>query len=352
MDPASPSPKFSLSSPDNEISFLDHSETYCVCFVDMVNSTNITAHIVPSDLRKFYGTFLNAMAGIARKFQARIIKNGGDSLIFYFPDTADPKNAPAFKNCLDCCLEMINAHLALNSVMELEGLPHVDYRISADYGRVEIAKSKTSIENDLIGTTMNICAKINSAAKPNTVVIGSDLYEILCSSSFPFRSHYNCHQSGAYSSGLKYAYPLFSIANKDDFANPVNGCQQAAQKFKIMVIDDEQDVLASYKLMLENTGIIDVDTFSSSQEALHHFFTKGLTYYSLIITDIRMPAPNGIQLYNIFKSADNRAKILFVTACDIVDEVLSMLPGVRRDQIIRKPVGHEKLVERVKLALA
>ena len=43
-----------------------------------------------------------------------------------------------------------------------EKLPLVDYRISADYGRVEIAKSSSSMSEDLFGTTINICSKINT----------------------------------------------------------------------------------------------------------------------------------------------------------------------------------------------
>ena len=36
-------------------------------------------------------------------------------------------------------------------------LPNVNYRISADYGRVVIAKSANSQAYDLYGTTMDIC---------------------------------------------------------------------------------------------------------------------------------------------------------------------------------------------------
>jgi hypothetical protein len=41
------------------------------------------------------------------------------------------------------------------------------YRISADYGRVETAKSLTSTNEDLFCHTVSICAKTNSIAHPN-----------------------------------------------------------------------------------------------------------------------------------------------------------------------------------------
>jgi class 3 adenylate cyclase len=45
----------------------------------------------------------------------------------------------------------------------------------------EVARSISSPDTeDLFGTTMNICAKINSMAPQNGMVIGSDLYDYYC----------------------------------------------------------------------------------------------------------------------------------------------------------------------------
>jgi len=42
-----------------------------------------------------------------------------------------------------------------------ERLPSLDYRISADYGIVQVARSKSLQCDDLFGSTVNVCAKIN-----------------------------------------------------------------------------------------------------------------------------------------------------------------------------------------------
>jgi class 3 adenylate cyclase len=60
-----------------------------------------------------------------------------------------------------------------------ENLPPIKYRISADYGEVSIAKSLSSQSEDLFGSAMNICAKINSKARPNGLVIGEALFVIV-----------------------------------------------------------------------------------------------------------------------------------------------------------------------------
>jgi len=41
---------------------------------------------------------------------------------------------------------------------------------------VEVAKLKISQQEDFFGPTMNLCAKINSNAPANFMIIGGDLY--------------------------------------------------------------------------------------------------------------------------------------------------------------------------------
>ncbi len=43
---------------------------------------------------------------------------------------------------------------------------------------------------------------------------------------------------------------------------------------------------------------------------------------------------NGFQLHQRIKSIDPTVKILFVTALDILDELLSIVPGISKGQII------------------
>jgi class 3 adenylate cyclase len=162
-----------------EISFSGEVQNYCVCFIDIIGSTKISSSLTPAQLSRYYELFLNAIALIARNFGAKIVKNAGDALIFYFNDTSNPKNILKFKNVLDCGLTMGIASNTLNAKMLSEKLPPIQYRISADYGEVSVARSASSQSEDLFGSAMNICAKINSKAKPNGLVIGENLYNIV-----------------------------------------------------------------------------------------------------------------------------------------------------------------------------
>jgi class 3 adenylate cyclase len=70
-----------------EISFTGSSKNCCVSFIDIVDSTRITTTEIndAEKIRKYYSIFINTMAAIIRDFKATIIKNTGDSLLYYFP---------------------------------------------------------------------------------------------------------------------------------------------------------------------------------------------------------------------------------------------------------------------------
>jgi hypothetical protein len=61
--------------------------------------------------------------------------------------------------------------------LEKENLPIFNYRISATYGMVRIARTLTSSVNDIFGITVNRCAKINRTAPANGLIIGEEFYE-------------------------------------------------------------------------------------------------------------------------------------------------------------------------------
>jgi two-component system, OmpR family, response regulator ChvI len=370
-----------------EISFLDRSMDCCIGFVDMVDSTSNAAKMMMfSDRRKnigqYYSIFINTMAILAKNYGAKIVKSAGDALIFYFPDSSDPTNEAAFKDILECFTTMILARDIINAKLHSEGgnLPSVSYRISADYGKVEVATSTSSKgREDLFGSTMNICAKINSMAEPNGIVIGGDLYQII--KSFSFVNGYEFRELEGYSTGFGNSYPLYAAALSNNTRgidiNRINQLfssdetpsikdvrakqqsqqlQQQRYSTNIMVVDDEPDTLFTYELFLSDEGY-NVEAFTDPQEALKHFVQlsgafSSSSYYQLVLLDIRMPRLNGLQLFNTIKSISPNAKVMFVSALDIAEELTSILPDIKYDDIIKKPVEREYFISKINSVLS
>lgn len=158
------------------LQFSDYSEKYCVCMVDIMNSTKITANLSDTDTSEFYRIFLNSIALVVRNSGGIVVKNIGDALLFYFANLPN-QDTEVFKKALDCCLKICDSSDDIKSKLAKEKLPTFDYRTSATYGPVRIARISTSSVNDIFGTTVNRCAKINRSAPANGLIIGEEFYQ-------------------------------------------------------------------------------------------------------------------------------------------------------------------------------
>jgi two-component system, OmpR family, response regulator ChvI len=84
------------------------------------------------------------------------------------------------------------------------------------------------------------------------------------------------------------------------------------------------------------------------QKALQQFAQVNSSYYDLVVLDIRMPGLNGLQLYYRLKAMNPTIKVLFVSSVDAAQEMISILPGVKLDDVVKKPVSQEQFLYKVK----
>ena len=182
---------------------------FCVGIVDIVNSTKTVARLPANKSSRYYEIFLNNMAKVVRQHKGKVLKTMGDSLLFYFPDTSFSERKYGFLSALECGFSMIDQHEELNRLLTDEMLPPIDFRISFDYGNVTMMRN-TEWSVDLVGPTINTCAKINGLCPVNGMVVGGDLYEK--TKNFKEYSFKNC---GDFSVDLKHPYPIFKVFRKE-----------------------------------------------------------------------------------------------------------------------------------------
>lgn len=195
----------SPSTLDYLVAFSTRSQSYCVGYVDIVNSTKIAAALSPSKLSQYYEIFLNSMSKIIGKFGGKVIKNIGDCLLYYFPNSVNGSEE-GLKNCMDCGIAMSNAQKVISEEMESKKLPRLRYRISADFGTVILMNTNMSSAIDLIGPSVNMCAKINRCAGKNEFVVGNDLQQVI--KKLPA---YQLGEIQGFDLGFRYPYPVYRV---------------------------------------------------------------------------------------------------------------------------------------------
>jgi len=344
----------------SEVTFSNKSECYCISMIDIVGSTQITSKLYNSGkIKKFYTVFINEIADIVKLHDGKILKTVGDGVIFFFPRTSAVENIDGFKRALDCLLNMISSRHTLNAKLHKEYLPDISYRISADYGKLEVAMSgEISSSYDLFGPTINFCAKINKKAPPNGIAIGADLWRIV--NSFPKlakRYHFQEIKELSWKEN-KYSYPVYTlksspeinITRKPTLSTIDDSRYELKSTLKVptvLLIDDDPSISFLFTQYLRSAGMV-VDSFTDPEKALTHFIESDYRYYDIVITDIRMAHLNGFELYQQLRTLDPNVQIIFVTALDIAQEITTLLPEVKLNQFLIKPVNPNVLINSVK----
>ena len=85
---------------------------------------------------------------------------------------------------------------------------------------------------------------------------------------------------------------------------------------RILLVDDEPDVIYAIKNILEDNGF-QIDSFNDPVLALKSY---KIDFYDLVILDIKMPKMDGFELYIKIREKDPKVKICFLTASEMYYE--------------------------------
>ena len=119
------------------------------------------------------------------------------------------------------------------------------------------------------------------------------------------------------------------------------------QKHKILVVDDEQDLLEILKFNLETEGY-EVATATSAEEALH----LNLGDVNLLLLDVMMGGMSGFAMARKLKDNPSTAAIpiIFLTARDTENDTLTGF-SLGADDYISKPFSIREVLVRVRAVL-
>jgi DNA-binding NtrC family response regulator len=133
-----------------------------------------------------------------------------------------------------------------------------------------------------------------------------------------------------------------SSSSSPSSSNTINNISKSK---RILLVDDEADVISLFKMVLEMNGF-EVDAYTDPAAALSNFKPNS---YGLALLDIRMAPLNGFELYKKMRNIDGNLKTCFITAFeDYRQEFKESFPEL--DEIkcfIRKPKAIEDLVNHV-----
>lgn len=117
------------------------------------------------------------------------------------------------------------------------------------------------------------------------------------------------------------------------------------EKCAILLVDDERHSREAMADWLESEGF-DVIAVSDGQQALQHIH-DGI---AVIVTDLKMPKTDGLELLRIAKQQAPHAAVILVSGYGTVETAVEALKEGAFD-FLSKPINAEELTQRIRMAL-
>lgn len=203
--------------------------------------------------------------------------------IILFSKTSDNKNEEAFKEAIEYGLKILDSRYIFNQELSKQQLPPFSYMISMDFGVLDLALVGDYSQIDLFGTIINYCSKINSSSLSahNEIIIGDNFYRILNSFS-NIATNYNFINNGECKITETFGYSTYSInkVNKSSLDENSSITYTLSKKMlgssthhlietkskkdlyshkrnynkRVILVDDEKDILFTYESFLKDNG--------------------------------------------------------------------------------------------------
>jgi len=116
---------------------------------------------------------------------------------------------------------------------------------------------------------------------------------------------------------------------------------------RILVIDDEVDMLMLLRMIIEDNTDYDVETTNSPSEGIKMFRDED---YDLVITDLKMPGMDGMDIFNEFKGLKPEVPVIMITAYGSIETADDALrKGIA--EFITKPFRKDSILFTIRRVL-
>ncbi|MFZ2357362.1 MAG: sigma-54 dependent transcriptional regulator, partial [Candidatus Omnitrophota bacterium] len=116
---------------------------------------------------------------------------------------------------------------------------------------------------------------------------------------------------------------------------------------KILIVDDEKNVLSSFKKVFSQEGY-NIVSAGNAEEGLS---CAQKDAFDLLIMDIRMPGISGLEAFSRFKEIDSKMPIIIMTAFGTTETAIETMQKGAFDYVL-KPFDVPKMKELIEKALA
>lgn len=190
-----------------------------VFFSDVVNFTATTESLEAEDLSTLLNSYLDSMAEIAQKYGGTIDKYVGDAVMVFFGDPEFTSDKDHAVRAVKMAMEMQTRLISFREEWRSRGVNnpfHVRMGINTGYCTIGNFGSETKMDYTIIGNNVNLAARFEAAAEPDSVLMSPETYMLV-------RDEIDCVEGGEFTlkgvSGTIKAYTPVKIKKSKSSVN-------------------------------------------------------------------------------------------------------------------------------------
>jgi adenylate cyclase len=165
--------------------------TFVILHIDLVGSTRLSMTLPVDRLATIIQAFTQEMSLTISAYGGYVLKYVGDAILAFFPATGDDYYLPCI-NAVNCARSMIKImREGINPILNQYDYPEMSVRVGIDVGEnvvvqygwdthtVEGGRRLRAPHYDILGYTINVATKMTVLARPDQIVIGQMVYDML-----------------------------------------------------------------------------------------------------------------------------------------------------------------------------
>jgi adenylate cyclase len=163
--------------------------TLVILHIDIVGSTRLSSTLPADRLAAIIQAFTQEMSITVSAYGGYVLKYVGDAILAFFIAN-DDAYLPSV-NAVNCARSMVKlVREGINPILNQYDYPEMNVRVGIDLGENVVVqygwdthkvdgKKVRSPHHDILGYTINIATKMTVLAKPDQIVIGQKVYDML-----------------------------------------------------------------------------------------------------------------------------------------------------------------------------
>jgi adenylate cyclase len=205
-------PEFRISLSETQTileKFVESKVNLVILHIDLVDSTKMSMTLSIDKLSAIIRAFAEETSSIISMYGGYVLKYVGDAVLAFFviedesnTDGENKKNITNVdvvtpyslqsSNVISCAYSMIQViQRGINPILNQYDYPELKVRIGIDFGEIGVVQYGIDVDKldgkailtrphiDMIGPTISIAVKMTSIAKPDQIVLGQNLYDML-----------------------------------------------------------------------------------------------------------------------------------------------------------------------------